>query len=169
MTTLDHETHGDADDLPRWSVADVHESLDARSFQHAMERAGAGMTRLESLFDELGVRAVEPRPGLDALLPEAYALAVSCGVARVRRAREGDDEEVRGAEVPDHARRVVVLAQDHVAVRDRLDAAYPGYGFATHKGYPTREHLEALRRRGPCDAHRRSYAPVQAALRGTAP
>ena len=62
MTTLDHETHGDADDLPRWSVADVHESLDARSFQHAMERAGAGMTRLESLFDELGVRAVEPRP-----------------------------------------------------------------------------------------------------------
>ena len=52
---------------------------------------------------------------------------------------------------------------------DELDAAYPGYGFATHKGYPTREHLEALRRRGPCDAHRRSYAPVQAALRGTAP
>jgi ribonuclease HII len=51
--------------------------------------------------------------------------------------------------------------------RDRwmreLDAAHPEYGFAVHKGYPTPEHLEALRRFGPCPAHRRSFAPVRAA------
>lgn len=42
----------------------------------------------------------------------------------------------------------------------RLDALYPGYGFAQHKGYPTPAHLEALRRLGPCPEHRRSFGPV---------
>lgn len=39
---------------------------------------------------------------------------------------------------------------------------YPQYGFARHKGYPTAEHLDALRRYGPCPEHRRSFAPVAA-------
>lgn len=43
----------------------------------------------------------------------------------------------------------------------RLEAAYPGYGFAKHKGYPTKAHLEALRRLGPCLEHRRSFRPVR--------
>lgn len=47
--------------LPRWSVADVHESLESRSFTDAMERVGAAAERLTALFDEHGVRAVEPR------------------------------------------------------------------------------------------------------------
>jgi ribonuclease HII len=58
-----------------------------------------------------------------------------------------------------------ILAKVH---RDRLcvelDARYPGYGFATHKGYATAEHLEALRQHGACEIHRRSYAPVREAL-----
>ncbi|MEN8183091.1 MAG: ribonuclease HII [Myxococcota bacterium] len=41
-----------------------------------------------------------------------------------------------------------------------LERRYPGYGFARHKGYATREHLEALERLGPCPEHRRSFAPV---------
>lgn len=52
--------------------------------------------------------------------------------------------------------------------RDRhmevLDAQYPGYGLAVHKGYPTPQHLEALTRLGPCPEHRRSFAPVRALL-----
>ncbi|WPP45856.1 ribonuclease HII [Pseudomonas sp. AN-1] len=52
--------------------------------------------------------------------------------------------------------------------RDRemaeLDARYPGYGMAGHKGYPTPAHLEALRRLGPTPIHRRSFAPVRALL-----
>src|ERR1700733_6502054 len=43
---------------------------------------------------------------------------------------------------------------------EALDAIYPGYGFAGHKGYPTVEHRKALIRLGPCPIHRRSYAPV---------
>ncbi len=54
-----------------------------------------------------------------------------------------------------------IIAKEH---RDRTmiaaDAAYPGYGFAQHKGYGTAAHLEALRLLGPCPLHRRSFAPV---------
>jgi ribonuclease HII len=42
-----------------------------------------------------------------------------------------------------------------------LDCRYPQYGFKRHKGYPTAEHREALRRHGPCPFHRRSFAPVR--------
>lgn len=52
--------------------------------------------------------------------------------------------------------------------RDRemlaLDVEFPGYGLARHKGYPTAEHLEALRRLGATPLHRRSFAPVRAVI-----
>ena len=49
--------------------------------------------------------------------------------------------------------------------RDRImeeaDLLYPGYSFATHKGYGTAKHLEAIESLGPCDIHRRSFAPIK--------
>ena len=45
-----------------------------------------------------------------------------------------------------------------------MERLYPGYGFARHKGYPTRDHLQALRELGVCPIHRRSYAPVRRVL-----
>ena len=58
-----------------------------------------------------------------------------------------------------------ILAKVH---RDRLlqtlHDAHPQYGFAGHKGYPTAEHLAALRAHGACVHHRRSFAPVREAL-----
>lgn len=45
-----------------------------------------------------------------------------------------------------------------------LDEQYPEYGFARHKGYPTREHLEMLEKLGPLDEHRRSFGPVRRQL-----
>lgn len=42
----------------------------------------------------------------------------------------------------------------------RMDRLYPQYGFARHKGYPTKEHFAALNRFGPCPEHRRSFGPV---------
>ena len=49
--------------------------------------------------------------------------------------------------------------------RDRLmaeyDRIYPQYGFAKHKGYPTPEHLRALREHGPCPIHRMSFRGVK--------
>jgi ribonuclease HII len=49
-----------------------------------------------------------------------------------------------------------------------LHDRYPQYDFARHKGYPTAAHLAALHRHGPCPEHRRSFAPVAAALSQTA-
>jgi ribonuclease HII len=46
----------------------------------------------------------------------------------------------------------------------RLEALYPGYGFAKHKGYPTKAHYEALAELGPCPEHRRSFGPVKKAI-----
>lgn len=45
-----------------------------------------------------------------------------------------------------------------------LDAQYPDYGFAKHKGYPTKAHFAAIEQHGVIDQHRRSYAPVRKAL-----
>jgi ribonuclease HII len=68
------------------------------------------------------------------------------------------------------SRSLSIAAASIVAkvVRDAMmmqaDAAWPGYGFARNAGYGTAEHLEALARLGPCPIHRRSFAPVAAAL-----
>ena len=62
MTTLGDVTHRDDDNLPRWSVADVYESFDARAFLDAMERIGSDVARLEALFEHHGIRGTDPRP-----------------------------------------------------------------------------------------------------------
>jgi ribonuclease HII len=60
-----------------------------------------------------------------------------------------------------------ILAKTH---RDRLmlelHREFPQFGFDSHKGYPTADHLAALRRYGPIEAHRRSFAPVRDAACG---
>jgi ribonuclease HII len=44
------------------------------------------------------------------------------------------------------------------------DKDYPEYGFSQHKGYPTAQHLKALKQFGPCPLHRKSFAPVRQSL-----
>ena len=60
-----------------------------------------------------------------------------------------------------------VLAKVH---RDRImkkhDRVYPDYGFSRHKGYGTKEHIEALKKHGISDIHRISYKPVKAVMDG---
>jgi ribonuclease HII len=65
------------------------------------------------------------------------------------------------------ARSFTIAAASVLAkvTRDRLmremDGAFPGYGFAEHKGYGTPGHLEALKKLGPCAIHRRSFALIR--------
>ncbi len=78
---------------------------------------------------------------------------------------------VRGDALVQAISAASILAKVH---RDRLcqalHADFPHYGFAGHKGYGTPEHLQALLRHGACVHHRRSFAPVAAALaRGATP
>uniref|UniRef100_E6XR84 Ribonuclease HII n=1 Tax=Shewanella putrefaciens (strain 200) TaxID=399804 RepID=E6XR84_SHEP2 len=49
---------------------------------------------------------------------------------------------------------------------DALDAVYPQYGFAKHKGYPTKAHFEAIAEHGVFDQYRKSFKPVKALLEG---
>ncbi|NSW55205.1 MAG: ribonuclease HII [Armatimonadetes bacterium] len=55
-----------------------------------------------------------------------------------------------------------ILAKVHRdALMVELDGRYPGYGFARNMGYASAEHREAIRMRGPCPEHRRSFEPVK--------
>jgi ribonuclease HII len=88
-----------------------------------------------------------------------------------------DARRIRDLDIPQQAivhgdaRSLTIAAASILAKtsRDRmmveLDGRHPGYGFARHKGYPTPEHFEALRRLGASPSHRRSFAPVREVLR----
>lgn len=43
---------------------------------------------------------------------------------------------------------------------EKMDIKYPNYGFKKHKGYGTKAHMDALEKYGPCEIHRKTYAPV---------
>ncbi len=60
---------------------------------------------------------------------------------------------------------VAKVTRDRIC--DEMDLRFPSYGFARHKGYGTRRHYAALIREGPCDWHRRSFAPIRMLLAGT--
>lgn len=54
---------------------------------------------------------------------------------------------------------VAKVARDRMM--EQADQQYPGYGFARHKGYGTRAHMECLKSMGPCDIHRYTFAPMK--------
>ena len=105
------------------------------------------------------LRAVEAiQPACDYLLVDALTIdfpapqqALIKGDARVR--------SIAAASI------LAKVERDHLLAE--LDARYPGYGMARHKGYPTPEHKAALLRLGPTPLHRRSFAPVRDVLQGT--
>ena len=73
---------------------------------------------------------------------------------------------VRGdAKIPAIAAASVLAKVTRDCEMEALDTLYPGYGLAKHKGYPTKQHLEALAKLGPSPIHRKSFAPVSALLR----
>ena len=102
------------------------------------------------------VRALAPRPA--ALVTDYLDVAAGVPVVAVVRG-DGRSASVAAASI---------LAK---TTRDRMmrdfDDAYPGFGFAAHKGYGSPAHLAALDQLGPCAIHRRSFKPVaQARLFG---
>ena len=90
---------------------------------------------------------------------------------RLPRLKVPAEAVVKGdARVAAIAAASIVAKVHRDALLDGLHERHPAYGFAGHKGYPTPEHLAALRAHGACAAHRRSFAPVREALarQGTA-
>ena len=72
------------------------------------------------------------------------------------------EARIRGDQTVPSISAASILAK---VCRDRLmcrwDRRYPGYAFASNKGYPTAVHMDGLKRLGPCQIHRRSFAPVR--------
>jgi ribonuclease HII len=84
---------------------------------------------------------------------------------RLPRLKVPAEAVIRGdARVAAIAAASIVAKVHRDALLDGLHERHPAYGFAGHKGYPTPEHLAALRAHGACAAHRRSFAPVREAL-----
>ncbi len=159
-------------------ILDPHRPIaglaDSKALSAARREVLAGEIRRCALVWALGRAEVEEIDRLNIL--QATLLAMQRAVAALAAApREVLVDGNRCPELPYPARAVVggdrfvpqICAASILAkvVRDaemvRMDARYPGYGFADHKGYPTPAHLAALERLGVSRIHRRSFAPVR--------
>lgn len=100
------------------------------------------------------VEALTVTPG-HVLVDGIHAPQLTCPVTTIIK---GDQSEPAIAA----ASILAKVARDQEMVA--LDTLYPGYGFAKHKGYPTKQHQQALLTLGVTDIHRRSFGPVHKAL-----
>lgn len=125
-------------------------------------QVGIGIVGVE-IIDEINILAATMKAMGDALdnLPTAPDAALIDGNRLPKLACRGE------AIVKGDCRCVSIAAASIIAkvTRDRvmveLDKKFPGYNFARHKGYGTKHHAEALKKHGPCKAHRKSFAPVR--------
>lgn len=127
--------------VPAWAVASASvEEIDGMNILHA------SLLAMRRAFEALRLTAAEVLVDGNQVPP-----GVPGAVACVR----GDDTW------PAIAAASILAKVERDRVMARLDGAYPGYGFAGHKGYGTAVHLQALEALGPCAEHRRSFAPVR--------
>jgi ribonuclease HII len=150
---------------------------DSKLLSAARREALAGTIRRDALAWAIASATVEEIDAMNILRASLHAMARALAALGI----EPDEVVVDGLHVPDTplACRAIVAGDRLVpaisaasilakTARDgemvALEERFPGYGFARHKGYPTAEHLEALRRLGPCAIHRRTFGPVRAAI-----
>lgn len=125
-----------------WSIGSVEaEELDAvgvaAANRTAMERAVWGLAEEPDylLIDATTLDLPQPQQGII----DGDALSLSIAAASI----------------------IAKVARDTIMIE--LDAVWPGYGFAKHKGYAAKTHKEAIASLGPCPAHRFCYAPIREA------
>lgn len=156
----------DLDDSKKLELDDrerLYEELTAGPFDYAIGSSDAAVIDeiniLQATFRAMRLAVDELTGGLqrqpDAVLVDGN-LQIPKGPPDQRALVEGDGRSLAIAAAS-------VIAKVH---RDRqmcrFDKRWPQYGFASHKGYGTSQHREALREHGPCVLHRRSFAGVDA-------
>lgn len=128
-------------------------------FASVQEIASLNILHATGLAMKRAIEAMALAPAF-ALVDGNYAFPLPCPVKTV----------VGGDGISASIAAASILAK---TARDRLmallDESYPGYGFASHKGYRAPIHARALLERGPCEIHRMSWAPVRLALMGMNP
>lgn len=167
---LTHEWIGELNDSKKLKAAD-RERLSAQIQQHAQWGIGLcdareidaiNIRRASWLAMRRAIEDLENRfGGVDFVLADGLAV------------REIEWPWPYEALVKGDARSLSIAAASILAkvARDAMmiefDAQFPDYGFAAHKGYPTRAHYAALTELGACEIHRRTFAPVRAVIEGT--
>ena len=131
-----------------WSVAFA--SVEEIAELNILHATGLAMCR--------AVEALEIEPAF-ALVDGNYPFKLPCEIRTVVGG-DGLSASIAAASI------LAKQARDRVMVE--LDAEWPGYGFASHKGYHAPAHVEALKRLGPCPAHRSGFAPIRALLEDAA-
>ena len=140
------------------------ESLDVLIRERALSFAVAEASAEE--VDSLNIyhaTHLAMRRAVDALAPQAEYLLVE-GNRLPGHALPGQAVVKGDARHPAIAAASILAKVARDAQMAELDLRYPEYGFARHKGYPTKEHLAALEAHGPLAEHRKSFAPVQRQL-----
>jgi ribonuclease HII len=126
--------------------------------------ASASVEEIDAL-NILQASLLAMRRALDALSPELAPARVLVDGLHCPVYRVPCEAVVRGdASVPAISAASILAKVSRDAAMEALHGVHPEYDFAAHKGYPTPAHLAALRRHGPCPAHRRSFAPVRELL-----
>ncbi|HET6971506.1 MAG TPA: ribonuclease HII [Phenylobacterium sp.] len=128
-------------------------------FASVEEIASLNILHATGLAMRRAVEALAVEPAY-ALVDGNYRFALPCEVKTVVGG-DGKSKSIAAASI------LAKVARDRLMME--LDALYPGYGFASHKGYNAPSHIEALVSLGPCEIHRRAWRPVKLVLAGQDP
>ena len=124
-------------EIDRLNILNATHLAMRRAVEDVMSRLPGGGADARALVDGLPVKGL-PCPSQNLVKGDAKSLLVAAASILAKTSRDADCL--------------------------RLESLYPGYGFARHKGYPTKDHLAALAKLGPCPEHRRSFGPVSQTL-----
>ncbi len=125
-------------------------------FASVEEIAALNIVGATGLAMRRAIEAMKVAP-VFALVDGKYRFPLPCPVKTVIGG-DGVSASIAAASI------LAKVARDRIM--HQMDALYPGYGFAAHKGYGAQAHIDALRHLGPCEIHRTSWAPIRALLEG---
>jgi ribonuclease HII len=128
-------------------------------FASVEEIAALNILHATGLAMRRAVEALAVAPAF-ALVDGNYRFKLPCEVKTVVGG-DGKSKSIAAASI------LAKVARDRLMVE--MDARYPGYGFASHKGYRAPIHAEGLLALGPCEIHRMAWGPVKLALMGRDP
>jgi ribonuclease HII len=128
-------------------------------FASVQEIASLNILHATGLAMCRAVEALAVQPAF-ALVDGNYSFKLPCEVKTVVGG-DGKSKSIAAASI------LAKVARDRLMIE--MDARYPGYGFASHKGYRAPLHAEGLLALGPCEIHRMTWGPVKLAVMGKDP
>ncbi|MCK5084966.1 MAG: ribonuclease HII [Candidatus Pacebacteria bacterium] len=124
-----------------WAVGDVSEEIIDKinileATKLAMRKAVENLKNKPDFILVDGINTIEDFPASQIAIPKADQFIFSVSAASI----------------------IAKVTRDRILMD--FDKQYPGYGFAAHKGYGTKFHMEMIKKMGPCKIHRRSFKPI---------